>query len=170
MNFLQMQLISVLFFAAMLPIVGKLADRFGRRSTLLVSTLAIMAYGATFGPLLAIGHATSASVLTFLIVGMSLMGLTFGPMSAVLPELFGTNVRYTGSGIAYNLASILGAAVAPFIATWLAATHGVGWVGFYLSASAVVTFLALLAMRETKDRPLDAEPEHTDQDVCPAES
>jgi metabolite-proton symporter len=158
MNFLQMQLISVLFFAAMLPIVGKLADRFGRRSTLLVSTLAIMAYGATFGPLLAVGHATHASVLTFLIVGMSLMGLTFGPMSAVLPELFPTNVRYTGSGIAYNLASILGAAVAPFIATWLAATHGVGWVGFYLSVSAVVTFIALLAMRETKDRPLDAEP------------
>jgi MFS family permease len=88
----------------------------------------------------------------------------------VLPELFGTNVRYTGSGIAYNLASILGAAVAPFIATWLAATHGVSWVGCYLSVSAVVTFIALLAMRETKDRPLDAEPEPTAQDVCPAES
>ena len=170
MNFLQMQLISVLFFAAMLPVVGWLADRFGRRSTLLVSTLAIIAYGATFGPLLASGRATPASVLTFLVVGMSLMGLSFGPMSAVLPELFGTNVRYTGSGIAYNLASILGAAVAPFIATWLAATHGVGWVGFYLSVSAGVTFIALLAMRETKDRPLDAEPEQLTQDVCPAES
>jgi MFS family permease len=170
MNFLQMQLISVLFFAAMLPVVGRLADRFGRRSTLLVSTLAIIAYGATFGPLLAAGRATPASVLTFLIVGMSLMGLSFGPMSAVLPELFPTNVRYTGSGIAYNLASILGAAVAPFIATWLAATHGVGWVGCYLSVSAVVTFIAVLAMRETKDRPLDAEPEPTARDVCPAES
>jgi metabolite-proton symporter len=169
MNFLQMQLISVLFFAALLPVVGRLADRFGRRSTLLVSTLALMAYGAAFGPLLAVGHATHASVLTFLIIGMSLMGFSFGPMSAVLPELFPTKVRYTGSGIAYNLASILGAAVAPFVATWLAASHGVGWVGFYLSASAAVTFIALLAMRETRDRPLDAQPRRS-QDVCLAES
>jgi hypothetical protein len=60
--------------------------------------------------------------------------------------------------------------VAPFIATWLAASHGVGWVGLYLSVSAVVTFIALLTMRETKDRPLDAEPERTARDVCPAES
>jgi metabolite-proton symporter len=165
MNFLQMQLISVLFFAALLPVVGRLADRFGRRSTLLVSTLALVAYGAAFGPLLTVGHATHASVLTFLIIGMSLMGFSFGPMSAVLPELFPTNVRYTGSGIAYNLASILGAAVAPFIATWLAATHGVGWVGCYLSASALVTLVALLIMRETKDRPLDAEPARPRHDL-----
>ena len=48
-------------------------------------------------------------MLGFLIVGMTLMGLTFGPMSAVLPELFPTNVRYTGSGISYNMASIIGA-------------------------------------------------------------
>src|ERR1700747_1828274 len=155
MNFLQMQLISVLFFAAMLPVVGRLADRFGRRSTLLVCTPPIIPYGGTFGPLLAAGHATHASVLTFLIVGMTLMGLTFGPMSAVLPELFGTNVRYTGSGIAYNLASILGAAVAPFIATWLAATHGVAWVGVYLMGAAILTVIALLAMRETRDISLD---------------
>src|SRR5262249_49502166 len=123
-----------------------------------VITVALVAYGAAFGPLLAPGHASYASTLTFLVIGMSLMGLTFGPMSAVLPELFPTNVRYTGSGIAYNFASILGAAVAPFIATWLAATYGVGWVGLYLSVSAVITLVALLAMRETKGRSLDTEP------------
>ena len=157
MNFLRMQLISVLFFAALVPVAGRLADRFGRRSTLLVTTLALIAYGAAFGPLLAVGHATHASVLVFLIVGMSLMGLSFGPMSAVLPELFPTNVRYTGSGIAYNLAGILGAGVAPFIATWLAASYGVAWVGLYLSVSALVTLMAVVTMRETKDRPLDTE-------------
>ena len=83
------------------------------------------------------------------------MGLSFGPMSAVLPELFPTNVRYTGSGIAYNMAGILGAAVAPFIATWLATKHGVAWVGVYLSVAAVLSAIALLLMRETKAVSLD---------------
>jgi MFS family permease len=83
------------------------------------------------------------------------MGFTFGPMSAVLPELFPTNVRYTGSGISYNVASILGAAVAPFIATWLATKYGVGWVGLYLFIAAAISFVAILIMRETKDTSLD---------------
>lgn len=154
-DFLQLQLISVLFLAATLPITARLADRFGRRRTLLVITAAIMLYGGAFGPLLAAGHATYLSMLVFLVIGMALMGLTYGPMSAVLPELFPTNVRYTGSGIAYNAASILGAAVAPFIATWLAASYGVGWVGFYLFVTAVLTFAALLIMPETKNRSLE---------------
>jgi hypothetical protein len=55
-------------------------------------------------------------VQAFLVFGFMLMGATFGPMGAVLPELFPTNVRYTGSAIAYNVSSILGAAVAPSIA------------------------------------------------------
>jgi MFS family permease len=89
-------------------------------------------------------------MLVFLSVGMALMGLSFGPMSALLPELFPTNVRYTGSGIAYNFASIIGAAVAPFIATWLVHDFGVAWVGVYLSIAGVLTFVALLAARETR--------------------
>ena len=105
--------------------------------------------------MLAPNSATKGSTLLFLIVGMTLMGLSYGPMSAVLPELFPTNVRYTGSGIAYNVSGILGAAVAPFVATWLAAQHGVAWVGAYLIVAAILTFIALLLMRETKDVSLD---------------
>jgi metabolite-proton symporter len=154
-DFLHLQLIAVLFFAAMLPIAGLLADRFGRRRTLLVVTGAIMVYGGAFGPMLAPDHASGAMTLAFLVIGMTLMGLTFGPMSAVLPELFPTNVRYTGSGISYNSASILGAAVAPFIATWLATAYGVAWVGLYLFIAATLTFVALLVMHETKDTAMD---------------
>ena len=119
-------------------------------------TAGIMAYGALFAPMLSPSSSSQTKMLVFLIVGMTLMGLTFGPMSAVLPELFPTNVRYTGSGVAYNAASILGAAVAPFLATWLATEYGVGWVGVYLAAAAALTFVALLVMRETKDTSLDS--------------
>jgi MFS family permease len=86
------------------------------------------------------------------------MGLTFGPMGALLPELFPTNVRYTGSGISYNVSSILGAAVAPFIAValWSAGGGSPFWVGIYLSAMAVLTLIALLASKETKDVDFEA--------------
>lgn len=157
-DFLKMQLIAVLFFAATIPIAGQLADRWGRRRTLITVTVAIMAYGGLFAVLLSPGRATHASVLGFLVIGMTLMGFTFGPMSAVLPELFPTNVRYTGSGISYNSASILGAAVAPFIATWLSTTYGVGWVGLYLFAAATLSLIALLIMRETREVSLDTDP------------
>ena len=155
-DFLQMQLIAVLFFAAALPLSGYLADRVGRRRLLLFVTAGIMAYGALFAPMLGSADTSFGTMLVFLIIGMTLMGFTFAPMSAVLPEMFPTNVRYTGSGIAYNASSILGAAVAPFIATWLATSYGVSWVGLYLFIAASFTFVAILVMRETRDASLDS--------------
>ena len=155
-DFLVLQLIAVLFFAAAVPVSGRLADRFGRRSTLVVITVAIMLFGLTFGFALNRTTVTESTMLVFLAIGMTLMGLTFGPMSAVLPELFPTNVRYTGSGISYNTASILGAAIAPFIAVWLVREYGVAWVGVYLLIAAGFTLVALLIMKETRDRDLDA--------------
>ena len=69
----------------------------------------------------------------------------------MVSELFPTPVRYTGSSLAFSLAGILGASVAPYAATWLARTYGLPFVGYYLSASAALTFLGLLLVRETKN-------------------
>ena len=160
-EFLVLQLIAVLFFAAMIPVSGALADRFGRRPVLIVVTTAIIAFGLSFGTFLdpaAMGTGVNANwalMLLFLSIGMALMGLTFGPMSAILPELFPTNVRYTGSGISYNLSSIFGAALTPFAAVWLTRDFGVGYVGYYLSALACLTLLSLLITRETRHLDLD---------------
>ena len=161
-NFLVLQLISVLFFAGTIPLAGRLADRYGRRRFLLIVTALIIAFGFTFQTFLdphtlgTGGAANLGVMLLFLCIGMTLMGLSFGPMSAVLPELFPTNVRYSGSGIAYNAASILGAALTPFAAVWLAKRFGVGYVGLYLSALGVLTFIALWLSRETRDISLDS--------------
>jgi len=161
-DFLILQLISVLFFAGMIPIAGWLADKYGRRRFLLVITMAIIVFGLSFGLFLdpqTMGTGESANMglmLLFLCIGMALMGLSFGPMSALLPELFPTNVRYSGSGIAYNAASILGAALTPLAAVWLAKNFGVGAVGLYLSTLAVLTFSALWLSQETRDMNLDS--------------
>ena len=131
------------------------ADRWGRRKTLIWVTLGIIVFGLLWVPLLGAGF---WGVMLWLVVGFSLMGLTFGPMGALLPELFPTNVRYTGSGISYNVSSILGAAVAPFIAValWQAGDGSPFWVGVYLSVMAVLTLIALLVSKETKDVDIDA--------------
>ena len=159
--FLMLQLISVLFFAAFIPVSGALADRFGRRKLLLAVTAAIIVFGFSFGPFLSpatMGSADTANLplmLVFLSIGMTLMGMTFGPMAAFLPELFPTNTRYTGSGVAYNVASILGAALTPFVAAWLAKQYGPGAVGFYLSGLGTLTLIALYFVKETRDTDLE---------------
>jgi len=160
-DFLVLQLISVILFAAFIPVAGLLADRFGRRAFLLVVTAAIILFGFSFNLFLSpeiIGTGETANkelMLLFLSLGMALMGLTFGPMSALLPELFPTNIRYTGSGVSYNMASILGAALTPFVAAWLARNYGAGSVGYYLAALGSMTFIALWLSKETGRRDLE---------------
>ncbi|AZZ54473.1 MFS transporter [Rathayibacter iranicus] len=149
-NFLIMLIIGVVFFGIFTLVSGPLAEKFGRRRTLLVVTTAILVFGLLFVPLFSGGF---VGVMAVLILGFTLMGLTFGPMGAVLPELFPTNVRYTGSAMSYNLASILGAALAPIIAValWRSAGGSTVLVGLYLSAAAVLTLIALLLSTETKN-------------------
>jgi MFS family permease len=153
-TFVLMMIVGVVFFGVFTLVSGPLADRFGRRKTLIWVTLGIIAFGLLWVPMLGAGF---VGVMAWLIIGFTLMGMTFGPMGALLPELFPTNVRYTGSGISYNVSSILGAAVAPFIAVWLW-TLGDGspfLVGVYLAAMAVITLIALLIGKETKDIDID---------------
>ena len=150
---LWMLMMAVIGFGVMVPIAGLLADKFGRRASMItITTLIILFALFVFPPLL--GSGSPALVMAYLLIGLSLMGLTFGPMGALLPELFPTEVRYTGASFSYNVASILGASVAPYIATWLQANYGLFYVGVYLAAMAALTLIALLLTHETKHQAL----------------
>jgi metabolite-proton symporter len=146
-KFLLMQLLGIVFFAVTIPIGGILAER-GRRRTLLWVTVAIGVFGFVMAPMFLAG---TTGTLLVMILGLSLMGLTYGPLGTMLSELFPTSVRYTGSSLTFNLAGIFGASLAPYIATWLAKTYGLPYVGYYLSVAAVLTLVGLLMARETKD-------------------
>jgi metabolite-proton symporter len=146
-KFLLMQLGCVPFFALGIPVSALLAER-GRRMVMIWITVAIGAFGLVMAPLFAAG---TVGAVTMMVLGLSLMGLTYGPLGTVISELFPTSVRYTGSSLAFSLAGILGASVAPYIATYLARKYGLPYVGYYLCGSAVLTLLGLLAIRETKD-------------------
>jgi len=156
-DFVLMQIIGVVFFGIFTLLSGPIADAIGRRKLLIWVTVAIIVFGLVFNVFLlpqADPKFTGALMQAFLVFGFMLMGATFGPMGAILPELFPTNVRYSGSAISYNVSSILGAALAPIIAVWLWSLTGDGspWlVGVYLSVMAVLTLIALLLSKETKD-------------------
>lgn len=148
-DILWMLMLAVIGFGVMVPVTGILADRFGRRPTMIVITTLIILFGLFgFEPMLGSGH--PMLVLLFLLTGLSLMGMTFGPMGALLPEMFPTEVRYTGASFSYNVSSILGASVAPYIAAWLQGSYGLYYVGVYLATMAGLTLIALLMSRETR--------------------
>lgn len=150
-KFLMMQLFATLFFAVMVPISAMLAEQ-GRRRAMLWITVAIFLFGLILAPMFKAGEGGALGMMT---LGLSLMGLTYGPLGTVISELFPTPVRYSGSSLAFNFAGILGASLAPYIATWLAKNYGLEYVGYYLCVSAVLTFVGLLMIRETKDEDLE---------------
>ena len=151
-KFLVMQLVDIAFFAAMIPVAALLAER-GRRSVMLWVTVAIGLFGFVFAPLFSAGTAGAVAMMA---VGLALMGLTYGPLGTVISELFPTPVRYTGSSLAFSFAGILGASLAPYVATALAKNYGLRYVGYYLTASAVLTLVGLLSIRETRGDDLTA--------------
>ena len=148
-TFTGLLLISAIVFAIFISISGLYADKIGRRKWLIWTTVSILVFALCM-PLF-LGNGTPTSVFAFLVIGMALMGMTFGPMAALLPELFPTEVRYSGASLAYNIASIIGATIAAMISLKINALYGLMGVGIYLAINAFLTLLALLASKETKN-------------------
>jgi MFS family permease len=149
-KFLLIQLLGIVFFGLCIPISSLLAER-GRKPVMFGVTALIALFGFALAPLFTSG---TTGVVVMMVLGMSLMGMTYGPLGTIVSELFPTAVRYTGSSIAFSMAGILGASLAPYAATWLATNYGLKYVGYYLSATAVLTFIGLLLIEETKDADL----------------
>jgi metabolite-proton symporter len=150
---LAMQVGAISFMALGIVISGRLSDHHGRRPVLMIASVLALAVGAGLAPAL-----LSAQLLwlgVWMCFALLVMGLSFGPMGALLPELFPAGVRYTGASLAYNLGGILGASFAPWLAQQLVAAGGLPWVGAYLALAGVVSFSALWFMPETRNRSAD---------------
>ena len=149
-DFLQMLCVAVLFMAVITPISAGLSDKFGRKPVLIIGCLLAILAGFSLAPLMASGSLWQITL--FLSIALLLMGATFAPMGAFLPEQFPVAVRYTGAGLSYNLGGILGASTAPFISQLLVDKGGLVWVGYYVSAMALVSLVAIILMNETQQR------------------
>jgi len=151
-QFLSMLCVAVVFWGAPTPLAAMAGDRYGRRPVLLAAGSAALLSGFLLEPML--GSGSPWQITAFLSIELFLMGATFAPMGALLPELFPTAVRYTGAGAAYNLGGILGASLAPYLAQQLVLHGGLAWVGGYVSVAAAISVLAVFLMRETRDMEL----------------
>lgn len=142
-------LIAAIVFGIFTSISGIGADKIGRKKWLIAVTIACMIF-ACFMPALLTGG-TPSSVFTFLIIGMALMGMTFGPMAALLPELFPTEVRYSGASLAYNLAAIVGASIPAIYAIKINEQYGMKGVAIYVFINGIISLIALMSIKETKN-------------------
>lgn len=149
-EFLLLLMGAIVEFAVLIMLTSVLADRVGRKKVLLTASGALVVFSLVF-PYFLQGQHNMTGMLLFLGVGFVIMGTLYGPVGAVLPELFPTKVRYSGAGITYNLAAVVGAAVAPSVTTWLISRFGLYSAGYYMFALAVVSVIAWLLTKETKD-------------------
>ena len=142
---LKIQILGAIVFGLSIPLAGKLGDRIGRRPFMVIVTLAIVAFSFALPSLMGGGL---PGIYAFTLIGMAIMGQTYGVIGAVLAAPFPAHVRYTGSSITFNFAGIFGASLAPYIATWLQANMGLTYVGYYLAIAALITLAAVLASRK----------------------
>ena len=139
---------AVEFFV--LPIVGALSDRVGRRPVYLfgIGLCGVMAFA--YFPLLATGQ-TWVVWLTIVVTLAVGTGCMFSLQGTLFAEMFSTRTRYTGIGVAYQTSALIGGAPTPAIATALvAAFAGSYWpVAIYMAAICAVSFVCLLVITET---------------------
>ena len=134
-----------------IPLLGALSDRVGRRPLYLVGAIGVGVWGFVFFPL--VDTLESGPILLAVLVGLFFHALMYAPQAAFFSELFGTSVRYTGASVGYQLASIFAGALAPIIALELLGpvdARNTFAVGVYLAIASVVTVVSVLLARETR--------------------
>lgn len=139
---LWMQLAASLFMVAGILVGGWISDRYDGRRALMLGYACVLVVAALLAP--ALGHGSPPMLFAFLAMGFLAAGLTYGPLSAWLPQLFPARVRYTGASLAFNLGGILGGGLTPLIAQLLAPHGGLPKVGLYLAATVVLSLLPLI--------------------------
>lgn len=137
---LEVQLLGSVVFGIFIVVIGKLAEKYGRREMLIVTTALIAAFSFFLPYLMTNGE---GMIFLFVTLAMVLMGMTYGLIGTALAAPFPTSVRYTGSSITFNFAGIFGASLAPYIATYLQANYGMTYVGYYLFVAALITLACI---------------------------
>jgi len=148
-DFLGVQLIAILFMAGGIYLAAWMADaKFDPRRVLAGGCVLVAASGFVIAPLMSGGL---IGVFAFLSLLLFAMGFVYGPLGAWLTDLFPPRVRYTGASMTFNIAGVIGGGLTPFFAQKLALKGGLMPVGWYLSAAAVLSLVALLLLKDRRE-------------------
>lgn len=148
-DFLVLQMFGAVLAAVGVVASGLIADRVGRRTTL--GALAVLiALFSWFVPSLMNGGATGHN--TFILVGFTLLGLSYGQAAGAVTANFPAKYRYTGAALTSDLAWLVGAGFAPLVALGLSAHFGLSYVGLYLLSGAAGSLAALSLNRALEIR------------------
>src|SRR5499427_8068634 len=139
-----------------IPLSGHLSDRFGRKRIYLIGSVATGIFGFIYFAMLN----TMVPAWIFLGIVLSFVphDVMYGPQAALIAECFTPRLRYSGSSIGYQLASITAGGPAPLIAAALLAWTGSGYaIAGYIAACAVVSIIATVMMPDYTNRDISQE-------------
>ena len=147
-----------------IPFAAQFCDRFGRRPVMMVGAVLTVLMAFPFFWLLDT-HNTAAIFLAMLIALPLCHALTYGPQASFLPELFPTELRYSGAGMAYTLGGLAFSAPVPFIAAALFDAYDAAWpLSLYIAAAGLLSLIAVYVARETRLDEIDTSvPTRTDR-------
>jgi MFS family permease len=148
-EFLVVQMIGAVIAAVGIVASGRIADRIGRRHTLGILAVLIAVFSG-FAPTLLGGGRLGQDV--FILLGFTLLGLSYGQAAGAVTSNFEAKYRYTGAALTSDLAWLIGAAFAPLVALGLSAHFGLAYVSVYLLSGAACTLAALSLNRAMEIR------------------
>ena len=148
-------IVAAAFMAAATLLSGVLSDRFGRKKVIATSCIVAVPWSLMLFPILSANNVFAFGV--GLTVTLVIMAVSYGPAGALLPELFETRYRYTGAGMGYNLAGVIGGGIVPLVAAHLAGSTGVWATGLLLAGIGVFSVVCTFALPNSDKRGLEDE-------------
>ena len=148
-------LIGSAFQLALIPFFGALSDRIGRRPVYAAGAAGAAVWAFAFFPLL--DTENRAAIVLATVVALATHAAMYGPQASFIVEMFSTRLRYSGASMGYQIAGILGGAVAPLISIKLVQVTGSAFaVSVYVLVALLITLVALWFAPETSRTGLHA--------------
>jgi MFS family permease len=151
---LELVLVAAAVSMVTIPLAGHLSDRFGRRRVVAIGAAIMVIWPFVYFELLSGG--VGLGLAAAIILSGPIHDLQYGPQAALIAESFPAEVRYSGSSLGYQLASVTAGGPAPIVATWLIHEfHTPRAIAIYMSACALVSLVALALLRRPASADLD---------------